>query len=487
MTGRFCGLCFDLAMPSEVVAQPPVVYKSGLWWFLATEMSCVSGFLVFLALGETGLALLFLVGPLQVLAWLVALQNSYHALALFAALLPLTGMELLPYQYHKYVYYPVTIVLLFLVSRTGFVSGVPSGAAPLEKRDSVPLGLLGMAVVLSTVSAAAHGWGNENLWVHVVMLVQSLALLYFFATIPKTMREVRNLCMLIGIMLVVTSASMLLLPAAAGEGGLLGGKIIATPFGEVNLNVYGTFLCSGTALLLGVAFQTDRLAARLAILLSAAVLLGFLVLTRSRGAWFGFGVAAIYMLLRARRAWFWAVVAIVAVLMLPFDQLRHVFLIRAGETSARDPSFLGRLLLWFYAWKVGSANWLLGVGFDNFRVVKHAYGYPYPFSFAERYHTHNIFMEMLVDLGVFGFIGFCWIYFRTIFRLDRVARTRSLDHWGLALGLGAALVAYGAHGLFDFVAFQHGALAFLTALLGLGISLARLSRGPAAPPPRVES
>jgi hypothetical protein len=35
-------------------------------------------------------------------------------------------------------------------------------------------------------------------------------------------------------------------------------------------------------------------------------------------------------------------------------------------------------------------------------------------------------------------------------------------------------VAYAAHGLFDYVAFQYGALALLGVLLGLGISVSRL-------------
>jgi O-antigen ligase len=477
-----------MATRSHVATQLPVGYGARLRWFLAAEVLCVSGFLIFVAAGKMGLALLFLAGPLQVLAWLVALRDGYHALVLFAALLPLAGMELLPYQYWRYVYYPLTVLLLFLVSRTGFVTGMPSMATPLERHDRVALALLGVALVLSTVSAVAHGWVNQNLWVHVVMLAESLALLYFFATLPRTIREVRVLCLVVGIMLlIVTVPSMLILPSASGEGGLLGGKIIATPFGEVNLNVYGSFLCSGAALLLGTGLQTQRPGARLAVLMSAVALVGFLVLTKSRGAWFGFGVATLYLLLRTRSVRLWVAASAAVVLVASLGQLREVLLVRAAETSLRDPSFLGRLLLWFYVWKVGSANWLLGVGFDNFRYVKHFYGYPFPLSFAERYHAHNIFMEMFVDLGVFGFVGFCWIYLRTILRLDRIAKTRSHDNWGLALGLGAALVAFGAHGLFDYVVFQHGALALLAVLLGLGVSVSRLSRAAAADPTPRES
>jgi O-antigen ligase len=148
---------------------------------------------------------------------------------------------------------------------------------------------------------------------------------------------------------------------------------------------------------------------------------------------------------------------------------------RAGETSEGDASFIGRVVLWAYAWMIFKANWLIGVGFDNFRYVKHFYGYPGQISMEMPFHAHNIFLETLVDLGIVGFIGFCWLSVRTLFRLDRLVRAKSPDRWTLALGLGAALVTYGAHGLFDNVLWHYGALTLFGVLLGLGIRVSRLS------------
>jgi O-antigen ligase len=456
-------------MRSESSPRIPVS-RASLLWFLAVELSCVTGFLVFTFLGKAGLALSFLLGPLQALAWLLVLQDSYYVLVFFAALLPLAGVEMLPQVYARYVYYPLTIALLLVTSRKYLASGAGIERTPRDKRETVPLWLLGLSLVLSTASAAAHGWTNKNLWFQVVLLAGALILLYFFATVPRTAKGIRAIIITFSVALLGTVFILRLLPSSRGEWSPLVGTITS----KGGLNVFGTFLCCGASLMLGMFLESDRPSTRVATLTCMVVMLGMLVLTRSRGAWFGFGAAIVYTLLRVRSGWLWSVGALGALLFLGLGQLRDVLLSRAAETSGNDPSVLGRAVLWIYAWKVAKANWLLGVGFDNLRFVKHFYGYPEPLWWTVRFHTHNIFMEMLVDLGVFGFIGFCWVFFRTIGRLDRIVHARSPGTWGPALGLCAALVAYGAQGLFDFVAWQPGALAFLCMLLGLGISLCRI-------------
>jgi len=204
------------------------------------------------------------------------------------------------------------------------------------------------------------------------------------------------------------------------------------------------------------------------------VLVSTLVITRSRGAWLGFGAAVMYALIRVRSGWLWTIVVLAILLLLGIGQLRDILLSRASDTSEGDPSFLGRVALWFYAWMVFKANWLLGVGFDNFRYVKHFYGYPGEVSWIVRFHAHNVFLEMLVDLGVLGFVGFCWLYIRTVLRLDRIVRAKDPSRWAPALGLGAALVAYAAHGMVDNVSWHYGMLTLLGGLLGLSIMIARL-------------
>jgi len=447
-----------------------LLHRAGLRWFLVCELLCVGGFFAFLGLGNTRLALVSLLGPFQVLAWVVALKDSSYALALFAALLPAAGIELLPAPYRQYVYLPVTILLLVLVTRDFAAGGVGVERRLLDTRDTIPMVLLGASLLLSTASAIGHGWTNENLWNQVMLLVESMAILYFFAIAPRTITEVRNIVLTFCIALSVAVAFARLLSGLGDGSGILVGGITS----KGGLNVLGAFLSCGAALLLGILLQTDRMPNRVMLLFLMGVVLSTLVLTKSRGAWLGLGAAVLYALLRVKSSWLRVVVVLAALMLLGVGSLREILLSRASETSEGDPSFLGRVVLWFYAWKVIKTNWLLGVGFDNFRYVKHFFGYPEAMSYSIRFHTHNIFLEMLTDLGILGFVGAGWLYVRTLFRLDRVVRAKGPESWALSLGLGAALLTFGAHGLFDFVIWQSGALSLLGVLLGLGISASRL-------------
>jgi O-antigen ligase len=460
-----------LVATADEVPLLKVASVAALRWFTC-ELLCVSGFLVFLALGDSRLALVFLVGPLQVLAWLVAFKDGSSQLVLFAALLPVAGMALLPVPYHRYVYLPVTVFLLFLSAHDPSAAGRIVERASLARRDAVPLALLGASLVLSSASALSHGWTNQNLWIQVVLLVEAMALLYFAAVVPRSVREIQHVILAFCVVLsVVMLAVLLFWLLGAGWGPLLTG--ITTKGG---FNGLGAVLACGVVLLLGVLLQTRKASSRALLLFCMAVVLSVLVLTKSRGAWLGFGAAVVYALLRVRSGRLWTAIVLAVLLLLGVGPLRETLLSRAGQTSEGDPSFLGRVVLWIYAWKVIKANWLLGVGFDNFRYVKHFYGYPEALWYTVRFHTHNVLLEVLADLGVLGFVGVCWLFVRTLVRLDRIVRARRSEAWALALGLAASLVAFAAHGLFDFVLWQYGALSLLGVLLGLGISVSRLTQ-----------
>jgi O-antigen ligase len=435
---------------------------------------CVAGFLLFLVVGNVGLALLLLLGPFQVLACLFALGSSFNSISLFVAMLPIAGLELLPVFYSRFVYLPLTILLLFVLTRNIPVNDSRVNRRSLSKGDAIPLVLLAASILLSTANAVAHGWTTVAFRQQVALFVEAIILVYFFCVVPTTADEIRKIVIVFCVAL--SAAIIVAWPAATLVGG--SSAILGGITNKGGLNVFGAFLSCGAALMLGVLLRTTRASTRVALLLCLAVVLGTLVLTRSRGAWFGLGVAAVYALSRARSGWLWSVIALAGLLLLGVGQMRDVVTARVGETAGGDPSFIGRVVIWSYALKVIKSNWLLGVGFNNFRYVKHFYGYPEPLATTIRYHAHNLFLEMLADLGVLGFIGFCWLYFRTLFRLDQVVRLRTSGDWSLALGLGAALVAFGAHGLFDFVAWQYGALALLGSLLGLGARLSRLTERP---------
>jgi putative inorganic carbon (HCO3(-)) transporter len=144
------------------------------------------------------------------------------------------------------------------------------------------------------------------------------------------------------------------------------------------------------------------------------------------------------------------VLATAAVLLLASDILRHTLAVRLAQTSIQDASLAGRAVLWSCALSMARDHWLTGVGMENFRVLKVHYGFP-NVGMAEvmRYNAHNVYLEMLADLGIVGLASFLWLLLGTFLRTDGVARTKKDDGAGLAVALNAGLIVFAVHGLWD--------------------------------------
>jgi O-antigen ligase len=277
---------------------------------------------------------------------------------------------------------------------------------------------------------------------------------------------------------VLVAVCVPLLPTTSGVIGALGGKMVATPFGEVNLNTIGYVVGPLAAVALGMSVGSRRSRARFWLGAAAFICVLGLVLTKSRGAWLGFGVAFLYVILRKRSLALLITGAAAALAVILSDVLRALLVSRAAATTVYDPSLLGRFVLWNFAWRIGKANWLLGVGMENFRYVKHFYGFPEPLSAAIQFNAHNIYLEVFADLGVVGLAAFMWLLVSSFTRSSNAMRSDVASDLGL--GLSAGLVAYAAHGLFDCVLFQPGVFALLGLFVGLSAGLNRLTAVPAS-------
>jgi O-antigen ligase len=464
-------------MPSVSGGRIAGAPRVGFWSFLAVEIASVGGSITLLTMGQAGLAAAVLLGPFQLLAWFAIAGSGQATLVAFAALVPLATAELLPYAYHAYVLLPGTIGLLalLLISRRVF-GGMPSSAG-IRTPERVSMLVLSLWTITSGVLAAARGWGNHSLLLNTLLVVEVMLVTYFAAVVPRSLQEVRVL-----LYVVVAAETMVAVwvPMTSLASGGFGSKAVSTPFGMTNLNIVACGLATVGATALGLVTSTRRVATR--FVLSVAVLLCAvaLVVTRSRGAWLGFAVAALYILVRTRSLglMLWGVGAGLGLTM--SDILRSMLASRAAATSSDDPSLLGRFVLWYSAWRAARANWLFGVGIENFRYVKHFYGYPLPFALSRPFDAHNLYLEVLAGLGVVGFVAFFFLLGKAVVSSWRAVRYATARDLGL--GLSAGLIACAVHGLAESVMFNPGVFALLGVFIGLGLSLNRLSSGPASGP-----
>ena len=451
-----------------------VEWNRGLAWFIGLELLCVAGCFVMLRMGQTKIATAFLLGPFQLLIWSILLSSGQSLLAVFTVLLPLAGARMLPYTYELFVYMPGTVMLLCLLALTSYLFAGRPDRVRLRASEWFPLCAIGIWTIASGLNATTRGWGCQFLLVMTLVTVQAMLLAYFFATVPRSLTNVRMLLYMLVAAAVFVALCVPFIQTSSGGFGAFGGKMVETPFGFVNLNTIAYVLGPTSAVALGMAVGARRRRTRFLLWSAVFVCAMALVLTKSRGGWLGFAAGFLYLMARKRSLLLLVSAAAVCLAVVLSDVLRALFVSRAVATTAYDPSLLGRFVLWDYAWRIGKANWLLGVGMENFRYVKHFFGFPMPLKFGIDFNAHNVYFETFVDLGVMGLALFLWMLVSSFVRSFRAAGTA--ESGDLGLGLSAGIVAYAAHGLFDCVLFQPGVFALLALLVGLSASLRRLTR-----------
>jgi putative inorganic carbon (HCO3(-)) transporter len=205
-------------------------------------------------------------------------------------------------------------------------------------------------------------------------------------------------------------------------------------------------------------FDWGQLRRRLHIGLSLALLLMsfILFLTKSRGAWMGFGALVLLLAaLRWRGGW----------LLLPAGLLAGIAVLalagigptlEALATSSEVSGVAGRVEIWSRAIYMIQDFSITGIGMGTFGNLADAL---YPFFLAAPGsvpHAHNLFLQVAVDLGIPGLIAWLSIFGIVtacawgVYRRGRVLN----DPWLMALGAGflGSQLAMAVHGLTDAVA-----------------------------------
>jgi putative inorganic carbon (hco3(-)) transporter len=193
-----------------------------------------------------------------------------------------------------------------------------------------------------------------------------------------------------------------------------------------------------------------------------------LLLTQSRNAWLALLVAWVTYRLRGRIRFSFVAVGLGLLLVLPFTVnllppagLTHlersvVFvddLTKSGETD--EPSWLSRLEIWRVAGQTLADYPVLGTGLHTFEPVSRA-NYVYTivepaFNFT---HTHNLFLQTAVNLGLVGLLVMVGLWGQTLWGLwqQRPQIMPESGHWTAVLG--AVLVGLLWFSLFDLLAWE---------------------------------
>jgi len=124
-------------------------------------------------------------------------------------------------------------------------------------------------------------------------------------------------------------------------------------------------------------------------------------------------VAVVFGLLmlmwKAKRLRIWGLAALgVLPLIIPASMMKR------GEVAGlMDISILIRLLAWYNAAKVIASHPLAGIGFSTWKALYKSM-VPLPALYAQ--HTHNLYINLMVEMGIFGTLAYLGIVFGTLVR-----------------------------------------------------------------------
>jgi len=238
-----------------------------------------------------------------------------------------------------------------------------------------------------------------------------------------------------------------------------------------NPNVLGEYLIFVIIIAFGMLYYFREYLHKAAAAGILAVAGLCMIYTQSRGAWMGLIFAfGIYALVRDRRL---VVLGLLGLLAAPFIIPPEVLFrfLSIGDLTDTSTSF--RVSIWMGSLDMIRVFWPMGIGLgeDTFNMIYNLYA----FSAARALHSHNLYMQLIIDLGIGGLITFfltigCFVkglFVTGTKHTDKTMRT-------LAAVIVAGMLGYLLQGITDNVWFNYRILAFFWLMLALGAAAAKI-------------
>jgi putative inorganic carbon (HCO3(-)) transporter len=264
--------------------------------------------------------------------------------------------------------------------------------------------------------------------------------------------------------------------------------IDSTAFPNITVRVFGTldnpnilaqYLVPGIILGLALALSKGRrLSTRVLFLGLAGVAGASLVYTWTRMGWLSLAVAiAVFLLFYDWRLFLLAAAAAVATIVLKPDLLSTR--LTSVLNLSQDSSMFYRFQIWQVAGHMIRDFWFSGVGPGSaaFQLIYNKY---YALYGMRAYHTHNLYIELLVEYGVFGTLIFLWLLCSFIgYALKRIvgqgARLRARGFaWMAAVAALSGMASYLFMGLTEDCWFNFKLVFLFWFLISLTVAAVRL-------------
>lgn len=286
----------------------------------------------------------------------------------------------------------------------------------------------------------------------IVIILQALLILVYVVHFVRTRRRLLFVLTLtvFGLLLQALIALVVEQVGSFSFGAFAGDTKAARVAGTLGSpNVLASYLALVLGPALGLAISSAHRSLRIFARLTMVVGVLALLLTQSRGAWVGYGIALLATVVVAYRMQ-WLRSKQLVLLGIPFA---IVIAFQAGPIITRlgqftNPAAQARIPLMELAVRMLGDAPILGVGANNFSIALSEY-LTVEYSQAWIFTVHNKYLLVWVEAGLLALAMFMWFLTSALRRAWRVVRIGDPMLSPIALGLMAGVVSNMIHMLVD--------------------------------------
>lgn len=236
-----------------------------------------------------------------------------------------------------------------------------------------------------------------------------------------------------------------------------------------NPNLLGGYFDLIMGLLAGVFLLIKQKNIRIIVGVLFCITAICLTLTYARGACLSIAIViGLYGMIYNRKILI-ALLALIAVLLISdttlVERLTSVF-------TKMDTSSEMRLAFWESTVAMILDHPLLGIGWGAYFMVYPNYDYYMQGNFIKIVHAHNMYLNIMAEIGLFGFVSYLVFFFGVIYKAFRAKATK-LNNWvkGYLLGLSFGMAALAINGFTDYVLFNAELSMMVWSLAGISVMI----------------
>lgn len=243
-----------------------------------------------------------------------------------------------------------------------------------------------------------------------------------------------------------------------------------------NPNVLGEYILLVLPVSIGLMWINKKAPAKVMYAGISAVMFGALILTFSRGCWVGILIAAaIFVTFAAGKLWG---LGLIALPVLPMVLPKSIINRFASIGDMKDSSTSYRVYIWMGTIAMVKDFWISGIG-----MGQEAFTQVYPFYSYNGIvapHSHNLFLQILVESGVIGIAAFLLIVFLFMRRMMTGCRGenggKGTPLYTIKTAVAAGICGFLTQGMFDNCFYNYRVMLVFWCVLAMGMACVYVAR-----------